>query len=130
METIGYINLFERITKAHVKDCFFENDKLVFIINPGDAGRAIGKAGANVKQVSAAIKKPIQIIEFSEDPVAFLKSLLAPVKAKEIVLDNEVLIIRTNDAREKGQVYGREKTNLQRIQQVLSKYYPYTIKVE
>ncbi len=129
-ETIGYINLFERVTNAHVKDCFLEEDKLVFIIGTGDIGKAIGKNGANVKQISYAVKKPIKLIEYNENPAEFLKNLLAPIRPQAIRLDGESLIVKTRDAHEKGQIYGREKTNLKKVQAVLNKYFPYKITIE
>ena len=45
-EEINHINLFEKITKARVKDCFL-NDIIVFIVEEGDLGKAIGKKGFN-----------------------------------------------------------------------------------
>ena len=130
METIGYINLFERATHARVKDCFMEADKLVFVVEQGEIGKAVGKGGSNVRGISAAIKKPVKVIEFNSNPAEFLKTLLYPLKPKAIATEDESIIVRTHDIKEKGQVYGREKTNLKRIQDVLSRYFPHKIAVQ
>jgi len=130
METIGYINLFEKTTHAHVKDCFQEGDRLIFVIEKGDIGKAVGKQGANIKKMSAALKKPVKVIEYDPEPVQFLKNLLYPIKPKEIRAEDDKLIIKTADTKEKGQIYGRERTNLKRVQQTLSKYFPHTIQIE
>ena len=42
-EIIGFINIFENITGASVKDCFLEDEKIIFVVNPGSMGLAIGK---------------------------------------------------------------------------------------
>ncbi len=130
METIGYINLFEKSTGAHVKDCFFENEKLVFIVDQGEIGKAVGKGGSNVKHMSMIVKKPVKVIEFNNEPVEFVKTLLYPLKPKGVVAEDDKIIIKTNDVKEKGQVYGREKTNLKRIQDVVSKYFPHKLEVQ
>ncbi|MFH0961458.1 MAG: NusA-like transcription termination signal-binding factor [archaeon] len=77
-----FISLFESLTNAGVKDCITYPDKVVFIVNEGDMGLAIGKAGANVKKVEDALGKKIDLIEYSKDPIQFLKNLVYPVKIK------------------------------------------------
>lgn len=77
-----FIGLFESLTNAGVKDCITYPDKVVFIVNEGDMGLAIGKGGANVKKVEDALGKKIDLIEYSKDPVQFLKNLVYPVKVK------------------------------------------------
>ncbi len=130
METIGYINLFERATNARVKDCLIEEGKLVFIVDEGEVGKAVGKNGINVKQLSEKLKKQVKIIEFNHDPIKFLGTLLYPAKPEEITQEDGKLIIKTHDIKEKGQIYGREKTNLKRIQDYFSKYFPHKIEIQ
>ena len=60
-QTIGYINVFERHTGILVKDCFSDDGKLIFIVNEGSIGKAIGKGGSNVRSLSKALKKAIII---------------------------------------------------------------------
>ncbi len=129
-ETIGYINLFENITKASVKDCFTSDEGLVFIVNEGNMGLAIGKGGRNINQASETLRKKIMVIEFSQDPVKFVQNLLFPLNPKEIILDGDSLKIIAHDIKEKGKIFGREKTNLKRMQDIVSKYFPVILKVE
>src|SRR3989344_5507207 len=107
-EIIGFINIFEKLTGAAVKDCFLEEGKIVFVINPGNMGLAIGKNGSNIKHASAVLKKTVNIIEFNPDPVLFIKSLLFPIKPKEVKLQDATILIVPNDIKEKGKIYGRE----------------------
>lgn len=129
-EIIGFINVFENVTKAEVKDCFFEGEKIVFVVNPGNMGLAIGKGGRNINQVSSLLHKKVDVIEFNPDPVLFAKSLLLPVKPKEVILKDGVVTIVSHDIKEKGRIYGRERTNFKRIQEIVSKYFPATLKIE
>lgn len=130
MKTIGFINMFEKLTHAAVKDCFPEGDSLVFVVEPGQMGLAIGKGGANIKKVSSVFKKEIKAFEFNPEPVGFVRNLLFPLKPKDVVREDNVVIIRASDTVEKGKVFGREKTNLRRIQEIVSKYFQVEVRVE
>lgn len=130
MKTIGFINMFEKLTHAAVKDCFSEGDSLVFVVEHGQMGLAIGKAGVNIKKASSVFKKEIKVFEFNPEPVRFVQNLLFPLKPKEVVREDSVVVIKTSDTVEKGKVFGREKTNLKRIQQIVSKYFDVEVKVE
>ncbi len=130
MKTIGFINMFEKLTHAAVKDCFSEGDSLVFVVEPGQMGLAIGKGGANIKKASSVFKKEIKIFEFNPDPVRFVQNLLFPLKPKAVVREDNVVVIKTSDTVEKGKVFGREKTNLKRIQGIVSKYFQVEVRVD
>jgi N utilization substance protein A len=83
---IRYIALFENMTGAMVKDCIIddENGKVTFVVKNGDMGLAIGKKGITVTKVQKTVDKSVEIIEHSEDPVEFLRNLLAPAQLKTI----------------------------------------------
>jgi len=53
---IGYITVFENLTKARVKDIFLTEDQLVFIVQGGDAGKAIGRKGQ--RNHGASVQSP------------------------------------------------------------------------
>ena len=74
------MGLFESMTNADVKDCVIDKDKnkITFIVQENNAGKAIGKGGANIKNLEKVLNKKIEIIEFSEDPVRFVSFLLRP----------------------------------------------------
>ncbi|MFH0797963.1 MAG: NusA-like transcription termination signal-binding factor [Candidatus Woesearchaeota archaeon] len=129
-EIIGFINVFENATRASVKDCFIDEDVLVFVVMPGNLGKALGKGASNIKQLGFMFKKRLRIIEFNDDPVKFVSNLIYPIRAREIVLENDSVVIRTDNVRDKGQVFGRERSNLKKIQMLVSKYFPLAVKIE
>src|SRR3989344_3685478 len=96
-DSINLINLFEKITRARVKDCIIEDKKLIFIVNDQDLSKAIGKDGLNVKKIKNLTKKDIQIIGFSEDIVKFVSNLIYPNKADEIKFDDKIVNILVKD---------------------------------
>ena len=41
LETIGHINLFERLTGAQIKHCWNEGEYIVFLVEPGNVQNGI-----------------------------------------------------------------------------------------
>ena len=82
LDDIGFISLFEKVTKANVKDCIFnhEKNKLTFVVSEGQAGLAIGKGGLNIKNLEEQLKKRVEVLEFSDDPIKFLANIFRPIK--------------------------------------------------
>jgi transcription termination/antitermination protein NusA len=74
-ETIGYIRLFEERTGARVRDCLETEDKLVFLVHPGDIHKAVGPGGVLVDRLKGMLKKEIQVVEFSDDPETLAKNI-------------------------------------------------------
>ena len=46
--TIQLINLFESVSSVKVKDCLV-NENIIFIVNKGYMGKAIGRNGVKIK---------------------------------------------------------------------------------
>jgi len=82
-ECLKHINLFQSITKASVKDCIISLDRVLFIVSKGQAGLAIGKNGANIRNLQRLMKKRIEVIEFNDDLVSFLNNIFRPVRVRE-----------------------------------------------
>lgn len=117
------MNLFNKITRLTPKDCFISEGNMVFIVKEGDIGQAIGKKGINVKKLSAMIKKPIKILEYSSDVCKFVANIILPIKAKEITQEGNKITIITKNSYEKGQIFGRDRSNLKNMQNIVSKFF-------
>lgn len=122
-ETLKLIGFFEHLSRARVKDCFFYNDKIVFIVYPGEMSKAIGKQGANVKKLERMSKKKIKIVEFNEDVCMFVKHYLKPIQVAEVKLENEEVLIKVDGVRDKGLIIGRDAKNLIHLKDVVKKYF-------
>lgn len=120
---IGFITTFENITAARVKDAFIEKEQLVFIVNEGDAGKAIGKRGAKIKMISGILKKKIKVIEFNSDVKEFIKNIIDPLKVEEIESKEDKIILRSNDLRTKSILIGRNRENLNNLNNTVKKYF-------
>lgn len=122
-ESMKIITLFENKTNSHVKDFFEYNDILIFIVGENEASKAVGKGGANVKNLSILLRKKIKIVEFNPQPVNFIKGFIYPIGAEEITNDDGVITIKVASTREKGLLIGRESRNLNKLKEIVKRYY-------
>ena len=83
-ETIGYIRLFEERTGARVKDCLEAEEKLIFVVEPGEVFKAVGPGGTVVERLKDVLKKEIMVIEFSDDPEVFVKNVFFAYSPKTV----------------------------------------------
>jgi N utilization substance protein A len=74
-ETLGYIRLFEERTGARVKDCLEAEDRLVYLVHPGEIPKAVGPGGVLVDRLKGMMKKEIQVVEYSDDPSTLVKNI-------------------------------------------------------
>lgn len=85
-ETLGYIRLFEERTGARVKDCLEAEDKLVFLVYPGEIHKAVGPGGALVDRLKGLLKKEIQVVEYSDDPETLAMNIFFAYSARKVEL--------------------------------------------
>jgi N utilization substance protein A len=85
-ETLGYIRLFEERTGARVKDCLEAEDKLVFLVYPGEIHKAVGPGGVLVDRLKGMLRKEIQVIEYSDDPEGLARNIFFFFEPRSVVL--------------------------------------------
>ena len=116
-ETIGLIARFERLTGASSRDVVKddENERYIFIVNPGEMGHAIGKKGANVKKASDAFGRQCEAVEYAEDPAQFLRNCFLPASVHELQFsdyDGGVIAHVMIHAEERGLAIGKGGKNI------------------
>jgi N utilization substance protein A len=85
-ESLGYIRLFEERTGAHVKDCLAAEDKLVFLVEPGEIHKAVGPGGVLVDRLKGLLKKEIMVVEYSDDAGTLVKNVFYAYSPKTVEL--------------------------------------------
>ncbi len=128
-EIIGYINVFETLTRTNVKDCFLDNSELVFLVNEGEAGKAIGKHGANIQRLSQMLNRKIKVIEFNKDVIKFINNLIYPANGNVYKSEEKTISIQAKDTRDKAILIGRDRKNLKNLQNIVSKYFDVIVKI-
>ena len=123
------ISLFQNVTKTTARDCLDDEkqDRIIFVVNEGKMGLAIGKGGSNIKSLQNILKRNVELIEHFDDPIKFLKNILNPKFVKEVKLDTNadgssraIVIV---DHGKKGLVVGREGRNAEKARLFAKRYY-------
>ena len=120
---IKFISMFESATGAAVKDCFMQNDKIMFIVQENQIGKALGKGGANIKKLENMLKKKIRIAEFNPDAVQFVQNIIYPIKPKDITEEDGIITITPNDSKTRGYLIGRAAANLRNYEEIVKRYF-------
>lgn len=117
--------IFEKITHAKIHDCFEDqNGSIVFVVAPGELGRALGRGAENVRKLSELFKKKVKMVQYDQDLVKFVGHLIYPLRVQNIVLEDETLIIEGGDSKTKGLLIGRDFRNIKQTTSVVQRYFP------
>ncbi len=101
----------------------------MFVVDSVYIGRILGVKGSNIKKIEDRFKKKVRIIEFSGNIQKFILNLLYPVRPRDIKIRDGKVEIVPADNRMKGLLLGRDRKNLKRLQELVSRYFNYTIEV-
>lgn len=110
--------MFEQITNAKVRDCYTDEDNIYFLVEPGNAGLAIGKKGKIIKKIQRQTKKRIKIIEYSKDEEQFIKNMIP--YAENIEINKQEAKISIN-LKYRGKVIGKGGSNIKKIRTLLKR---------
>ena len=86
------LSLFQTVTAADARDCIIDEkmERVIFVVNKGQMGMAIGKGGSNIKQLQNVINKKIELVEHSENPTDFVKNIFNSNIIQEIRINDRM----------------------------------------
>ena len=128
VDELRYLSVFQNFTEAVAYRCIVDNEgnRLIFLVNKGDLGKAIGRSGKNVRMLSKILNKNIEIVEYSDDVDGMIRNLFSGVKILSIDIitrgDEKIAIIKVPEE-DKGKAIGRQGRNIKRARLVLSKLF-------
>ncbi|MCQ8893655.1 MAG: NusA-like transcription termination signal-binding factor [Methanolinea sp.] len=108
---------FEKLTGAGSRDCVIDdrNNRIIFVINPGEMGLAIGKSGASIKKAMEVMGKKIEVVEYAQNPEQFIRNCFLPAKVTSVVLEGDedslVAQVEVRDE-DRGLAIGKEGKNI------------------
>jgi N utilization substance protein A len=111
------ISQFESLTGAGSRDCVIDerNGRLIFVVNPGDMGLAIGKKGVSIKKASEVMGKKIEVVEYSSNPEQFIKNCFLPAQVTSMTFEGEsgeqTVSVEVRDE-DRGIAIGKEGKNI------------------
>jgi len=123
------MSLFQNVTGATARDCVEDEkqDRVIFVVNTGKMGLAIGKGGVHIKSLQNIVKRNVELVEYDEDPAKFLTNLLNSKLISEVKInkrnDGSKQAIVMVDPRKKGIVVGREGRNAEKARMLAKRYF-------
>lgn len=126
------MSLFQNVTGATARDCVEDEkqDRIIFVVNSGKMGLAIGKGGSHIKTLQNIVKRNVELVEYSDDPAKFLKNMLNAKLVSEVKLnkraDGTLQAIVLVDPNKKGIVVGREGRNAEKARLLAKRYFEIT----
>ena len=126
------MSLFQNVTGATARDCVEDEkqDRVIFVVNEGKMGLAIGKGGSHIKNLQNIVKRNVELVEYSDDPAKFLKNMLNSKLVSDVKMnkraDGTLQAIVTVDPKKKGIVVGREGRNAEKARLLAKRYFEIT----
>ncbi|MBI5229284.1 NusA-like transcription termination signal-binding factor [Candidatus Micrarchaeota archaeon] len=127
-EEIQMINLLELNTGARANDVVLTDGAVVFIVQEGDLGKAIGKKGSNILRLKKILDRGVEVVEDSSNLKQFLKNIFYPVEIKEITTneaDDVKSITLQVDPENKGLAIGRGGEKIERARILVKRHFGY-----
>lgn len=128
-EELGLMRLFQSVSPATVRDCIIDPRmaRVIFVVNKGEMGLAIGKNGAYIKNLQRLVGKPVELVEYSENPTEFIGNSLNLRYINEIrlteKLDGTKIAVVVVDERRKGAVVGKGGRNAEKARLLAKRYF-------
>jgi N utilization substance protein A len=126
------LSLFQSVTSADARDCILDDklERVIFVVNRGQMGMAIGKGGSNIKQLQTVINKRIELVEHSDQPAEFVKNIFNSDMIIEVKINDKMdgskQALVVVDAKKKGLVVGKDGRNVEKARLLAKRYYNIT----
>jgi N utilization substance protein A len=128
-DELRLISLFQSVTSASARDCIVDDkmERVIFIVNKGHMGLAIGKGGATIKQLQNVVAKKVELVEYSDNASEFIRNILNSEMVNDIKInersDGSKQAVVFVDPKRKGVVVGREGRNAEKARLLAKRYF-------
>jgi N utilization substance protein A len=128
-DELRLMSLFQSVTSVTARDCVVDDkmERVIFIVNRGQMGLAIGKGGATIRQLQNVVTKKVELVEYSDDASNFVRNILNPQMVNEVKIthrtDGSKQAVVLVDAKRKGVVVGKEGRNAEKARLLAKRYF-------
>ncbi len=134
MQTMRYINLFERVARVRATKCFVYNNTIYFAIPP----QFFGKANVNQtsRMISEQLGKRVRIIRDANDDSSdvnsvgkFVSEVVSPAGFDNFEIQEGMYIITAGSRERAATLIGRNKMRLIELSAIIKDYFGKEVKV-
>ena len=125
-EELQMINLLETSTGAKAKDVVLTSSAVIFVLEPGNLGKAIGKQGANIQRLKRGLDKQVDVFEYSESLEGFVRNFFYPVQVigvEEMDQNGRKTVSVKVDPKNKGLAIGKGGEKIERARLLVKRYF-------
>jgi len=125
-EVMQYINMASSIIEIDILDCMVVEDRIVFIVQNGQLGAAIGIKARNLDRLRRLFKKNIKFVEFDSNKERFILNLCKPYKVNNIVFEGsgDSVVARIEVERsDKSKIIGKDGKNIDIIRKLANRHH-------
>jgi len=127
-ETLQYINIATNLTKCSIIDCVSTEDRIVFVVEKGQLGLAIGNNAKNIERLKRVFNKNVKFVEYDSDSEKFIYNLFKPFKVMNVKLeerrDGSYVAKIEVDIRDKSKAIGKNGRNIEIIRKLAQRHHP------
>jgi NusA-like KH domain protein len=132
MQTIRYINLLDKASQVRTRKCFIHNNTIFFAVDSRDVSRAIGPGAVNVKRIQEKLGKKVKVIADAtgiSDVKRFIVDVVAPVKMKDVAVDEKEVVITAGSNQNKASLIGRDKRRFEELRKIVRDFFDRDLRI-
>ncbi len=128
-DELRLMSLFQSITSVTARDCIIDErmNRVIFIVNKGDMGIAIGKNGSTIKRLQSIIEKRIELVEHADDLAEFVKNIFGRDMIMDVKVSNHnshgKIVTVMVEPKKKAIAVGREGRNVEKARILTRRYF-------
>lgn len=115
-------------TQLHVMDCVEDGDRLVFVVEKGHLGMALGHESNHLEKLRQLFQKDIKFVEYDPDRAAFVSNLFKPFKPTKVEVEQKkgggplVATVTLSEA-DKGKAIGKGGKNVNLVRLLAKRHH-------
>ncbi len=127
---LGLFSIFGKITRVMPSDYNESDELLVFVVDPYQLGKAIGKKGANMEKLKKTFRKKVVVVANSDEPEIFVRNFFNNVRILDVetrqVMNETALVVFVNEA-DRGIAIGRNGERIKALKSFMKRKFNSTI---
>lgn len=131
MQTMRYINLFERVARVRATKCFVYNNTIYFAVPAKFFGKT--NVAQTSRMISEQLGKRVRIIrDANEDPNSvgkFVESVVSPAGFDNFEIVDGMYVITAGSRERAATLIGRNKMRLIELSAIIKDYFGKEVKV-
>ena len=125
-DTLRIFAMFEGMTRASLKDVIDEEERIVFVVDEGHLGKALGKGAQNLRRLRENLGKEVVLIGYAADREAFLKNVFHRFQVESVEWEDrngDIIAHVKVPQTDKGKAIGKGGRNVQLARMLMKRHH-------